>query len=79
MREKTDPYNSVQIYREHIRHLLKHADNRNYEESVEYLARIKKLLGSMGKLGDFPSIVAEVRNEHQRKRNLMALLDRKKW
>ncbi|MBF0191707.1 MAG: SWIM zinc finger family protein [Magnetococcales bacterium] len=79
LREKTDPYNSVQIYREHIRHLLKHADNRNYEESVEYLARIKKLLGSMSKLEDFPSIVAEVRNEHRRKRNLMALLDRKKW
>ncbi|MBF0182343.1 MAG: hypothetical protein HQM03_20195 [Magnetococcales bacterium] len=79
LREKTDPYNSVQIYREHIRHLLKHADNRNYEESVEYLAKIKKLLRTMGKPEDFPAIVADVRNEHRRKRNLMALLDRQKW
>ncbi len=79
LREKTDPHNSVQIYREHIRHLLKHADKRNYEEAVKYLAKIKKLLSAMGKVHDFPAIVAGVRNEHRRKRNLMALLDRKKW
>ncbi|MBF0456058.1 MAG: SWIM zinc finger family protein [Magnetococcales bacterium] len=28
---------------------------------------------------EFPAIVVGVRNEHRRKRNLMALLDRKKW
>ncbi|WP_049757662.1 SWIM zinc finger family protein [Magnetococcus marinus] len=79
LREKTDPYNSVQIYREHIRILLKHADKRYYEGAVEYLAKIKKLLGAIGKAEEFPAIVADVRNEHRRKRNLMALLDRKKW
>ncbi len=79
LREKTAPHNSVQIYREHIRHLLKHADKRNYEEAVKYLAKIKKLLGAMGKTQDFPVIVSEIRNEHKRKRNLMALLDKKKW
>ena len=78
-REKSDPQNSVQIYREHIRHVLKHADKRNYEETVVYLSKIKKLLGKMGKAQEFQAIVAGVRNEHRRKRNLMALLDRKKW
>lgn len=79
LREKSDPHNSVQIYREHIRRVLKHADKRNYEEAVKYLAKIKKLLGVMGKAQDFPGIVAGVRTDHKRKRNLMALLDRKKW
>ncbi|MBF0589994.1 MAG: SWIM zinc finger family protein [Magnetococcales bacterium] len=79
LREKIDPYNSVQIYREHIRILLKRADKQNYVESVQYLGKIKKLLKAMGKPEDFGPIVAGVRAEHKRKKNLMALLDKKKW
>ena len=73
---RTTPFKS---YREHIRHVLKHADKRNYEEAVKYLGMIKKLLTQMGKAQNFPAIVAEVRTNHRRKRNLMTLLDRKKW
>nr|CRH06485.1 Protein of unknown function. Containing zinc ion binding domain [Candidatus Magnetococcus massalia] len=79
LRGKIDPYNSVQIYREHIRILLKRADKKNYVESVQYLGKIKKLLKAMGKPEDFGPIVAGIRNEHKRKKNLMALLDKKQW
>lgn len=78
-REKTHPDGSVAIYRKHIDNRLRHTGNQIYEEVVGYLARMEKLDANNAGKATFKTLIAEIRNAHKRKRNLMKLLDQRGW
>lgn len=78
-REKSHPADAVRIYRNHIAALLRNTGNRVYDEAVRYLERIRTVLAQSGTEAEFPPLLTEIRATHNRKRNLMKLLDQKGW
>lgn len=78
-REKKSPQDAIDIYKPHIAGLLKRASKTNYPVAVSYMEKIRKLLTRLDRTAEFSAFVTEIRTLHKRKRNLMALLDQKRW
>ena len=78
-RQQTHPLDAIPIYRRAALAAIDTKKNRGYETGVTYLAKIRQLAQQAGEPSIFTTLLAEVRTAHKPKRNLMALLDRKRW
>ena len=78
-RQQTHPLDAIPIYQRAALAAIDTKSNRGYETGVSYLAKIRQLAQQAGEPSIFVTLIAEVRTAHKPKRNLMALLDRKRW
>lgn len=78
-RETTHPLDAIPIYERAAAAQIDTKKNGGYRAAVDLLARIRALADQAGEPERFSELLASVTTEHGRKRNLMALIDRKRW
>ncbi|WP_157628138.1 SWIM zinc finger domain-containing protein [Ensifer sp. BR816] len=69
--EATHPQHAVRVYAERVEELVKLGGNHNYEEAAALIARI----GSWRNATEHSAYLAELKAQHNRKRNFMKLLE----
>ncbi|MDY7100523.1 MAG: SWIM zinc finger family protein [Actinomycetota bacterium] len=78
-REDAAPLEAISVYEREIAARIGRRNAGSYQTAVELLGRIHALAGRAGEPERFDRIVAHLRSEHSRKRNLMALLASNGW
>lgn len=78
-REDTAPLDAIGVYEREVFAQIEVKKNHTYRQAVELLGRIRRLAAQAGQPERFASILARVRGEHGRKRNLIKLIDHKGW
>ncbi len=74
-RKEAHPEDALRVYRARIEPAIARKDRRAYEEAVEMIEQVGVLLERLGREEELQTLVAEIREAHARKRNLMSLLD----
>jgi uncharacterized Zn finger protein len=69
------PEDALAVYRMLVGRVLGTASTAAYEEAVELLGELERLLAPHGRRDDHARLVAEVRHVNRRRRNLLKLLD----
>lgn len=75
-RKETHPEDALRVYRDRIEPTIARKTKRDYEDAVGLIGEVGELLRRLGRDGEVPDLVAQIRAAHARKRNLIALLDR---
>jgi len=78
-RELTHPLDAINVYEREMFAQIDHKKKETYRTAVELLARVRRLASSAGHPERFDELLRRARIEHKAKRNLQALLDKKKW
>ena len=78
-REATHPLDAIPIYERAVATQIGTKTNGGYQAAVDLLSRIRTLATQAGELERFSELLACITAEHARKRNLMALIDSKRW
>ena len=78
-REAMHPLDAIPIYERAVVTQIDTKKNGGYRAAVDLLARIRTLADKAGEPGRFTELLVAVTAEHARKRNLMALIDKKRW
>lgn len=78
-REATHPLDAIPIYERAIATQIDAKNNGGYRAAVDLLGRVRMLATKAGEPQRFTDLLAAVRTEHGRKRNLVALLDKQGW
>ncbi len=78
-REATHPLDAIPIYERAVAAQIDTKKNHGYRAAVDLLARIRTLATKAGEPERFTDLLAAVTTEHARKRNLIALIDKKRW
>jgi len=78
-REKTHPEDSLSIYQQQIEPIINRKNNDAYKDAMKLLGRIRDLMVRLGREKEFESYLQALNSEHNRKRNFMKLLEKKKW
>lgn len=78
-RETTHPLDAIPIYERAVAAQIDTKKNGGYRAAVDLLARIRTLATKGDQPQLFSRLLATVIAEHGRKRNLMALIDKKRW
>lgn len=79
MRENDHPEDAIAVYSEQLKPALQWAQQRAYEEAVDILRKIRKLMMRIDKQAEFASLVQSIRVRYQPRRNFMRLLDAQGW
>lgn len=74
-RAATAPDDALHVYQDQLNAIIAGGDQRAYRQAIEVLARIRRLLETLGRREDFGAFSAEVRAAHRQKRNFLKLLD----
>jgi len=74
-RRRQHPEDALQVYRTRIEPTIERKNNDAYRQAVVHVREIHALLSTLGREDEFPMYVADLRARHQRKRNLVKLLD----
>ncbi|MHB8412077.1 MAG: DUF6880 family protein [Candidatus Acidiferrales bacterium] len=74
-REKDHPEDAIAVYTKQLKLTLQYAQQSAYEEAVEILGKIRKLMVRIGKEPEFVSLVKSIRAQYKPRRNFMKLLD----
>lgn len=69
------PADAIPIFQRAVQRAIDRKNKRGYREAVELMKEVKELMRRAEGPEAFRDYVEAVRNEHRRKRNLMALLD----
>ena len=75
LREKVHQEDALSIYKERIAPLVEMTNNTAYEEAVEILRKVSKLMARLDRETEFDDYLAALRVEYKRKRNFIKLLD----
>lgn len=78
-REEDYSLDAIRVYEPEVFAQIQAKNNRAYRQAVDLLARIRRLARRADQPQRFTGILERIRSEHGRKRNLMALIDRKGW
>lgn len=78
-RETSHPLDAIPIYERAVDSQIETKKNSGYRTAVDLLARIRELATRAGEPQRFTELLAAVKAKHPRKRNLMALIDKKRW
>ena len=78
-REKDHPEDAIAVYTEQLKPALQWAQQSAYEQAVDILRKIRKLMVRIGKQAKFASLVGSIRAQYKPRRNLMKLLDSQGW
>lgn len=73
------PGNAAAIYRRLLAPTIRLTGDSAYQEAVDLLSELYELVSAHGREADHAALVAEIRDVHRRKRNLMKLLDAQAW
>lgn len=79
LRERTHPADAIPIWQTEVERAIDTKNNSGYQEAVEVMVRIHRLMTAAGQPGAFAPYAAQVRVAHKPKRNLMKLLDQHGW
>jgi uncharacterized Zn finger protein len=78
-RSKDHPEDAIAVYSEQLKPALRWAQQSAYEEAVDILGKIQKLMIRLGRRAEFASLVQSLRAQYKPRRNLMKLLDAQGW
>lgn len=78
-RGRDRPLDAVPVYERAVYAEIESRNNKAYRAAVDHLAAIRKLARQAGEPIRFDGVLADIRSKHRQKRNLMALLDARKW
>jgi uncharacterized Zn finger protein len=78
-REVDHPLDAIPIYAQAAVAQIDTKKNGGYRAAVELLARIRTLATNADEPQRFTDLLTTITTEHARKRNLMALIDKKGW
>lgn len=77
-REVEHPEEALLIYQRQIEPTLAQKNNPAYEQAVDLLRKVSKLMARLGRESAFVEYLASIRAAHKPKRNFMKLLDKAK-
>ncbi len=78
-READHPLDAIPIFQDQVERLIDQMNNQSYEEAVQLIGRIIQLMAQTTDPEAVQAYLAAVRARHRRKRNLIKLLDARKW
>lgn len=78
-READHPEDALEVYRRQVEPAVARTNQGGYEEAVAFLARMRPIMHRLGRPAAFGREVAQLRDAHRRKRNLVRLLDGQRW
>jgi len=78
-RETEYPSDAVPIYQRLVEQEIQKKNNQSYQEAVDMIGHIRKLMLGMGEEEEFRQYLAEIVKQHKRKRNFIGYLARKEW
>lgn len=78
-RESSHPLDAIPIYQRAVAAQIDTKQSSGYRAAVDLLARIRMLATKAGEPHRFSELLASVTAEHVRKRNLIALIQKKRW
>jgi uncharacterized Zn finger protein len=78
-REKDHPQDAIAVYTEQLKPVLQWARQSAYEQAVDILRKIRKLMVRIGKQAEFASLIESIRVQYKARRNLVKLLDAQGW
>ena len=78
-REREHPPDAIPIFEQEVERLIGAKRNDAYQEAVAMMAHIGKLMRAAAQPEAFPPYAAGVRERHRAKRNLVKLLDARRW
>ncbi len=78
-REKTNPEDSLSVYQQKIEPVINRKTNDAYQEAMKLLGKIRDIMVRLGREHEFEAYLQALNSEHNRKRNFMKLLEKKKW
>jgi uncharacterized Zn finger protein len=73
--EKPRPSAALRIYRESLEPIIDQKNNRAYEEAIQRIRKIGKLMERTGHMIEFADFISALRVRHKPKRNFIKLLD----
>ena len=79
LRENDHPQDAVEVYKLYVKPALDQTNNQAYEEAVEYLKNVKKLMCRMNKDEEFKDYLNDLCAGYKRKKNFIKMIDRAKW
>ena len=79
LREEEHPGDAIPIWQAQAERAIQAKNNAGYQEAVELMARVNRLMTKAGQPEAFPPYAAQVRATHKPKRNLMKLFDQRGW
>ncbi|MGH2951151.1 MAG: SWIM zinc finger family protein [Solirubrobacterales bacterium] len=74
-RRAEHPENALAVYQRQVEVEISGRNRDAYRRAVQTMGEVRTVLEEMGRGADFAAFVAEVRQRHKRKRNLVKLLD----
>lgn len=77
--ETTDPEAAASVYMTLAMRGVTDATRRSYERAAQLLARADALLASEEGRNAFEAAIEEIRTNHERKRSLLAMLEKRGW
>jgi tetratricopeptide (TPR) repeat protein len=77
--ERDSPDAALEIYEVQLRATFGPRGIDGYDEVVELMRKIQRLMQRLGRGAEFAELAGAVRAEHRRKRNLIKLLDAEGW
>ncbi|MDA8310180.1 MAG: hypothetical protein M0Z46_06130 [Actinomycetota bacterium] len=78
-READHPLDAIPIFEDQVERLIGAKNNEAYRQAVETMAHIAKLMRAAAQPDAFEPYAAGLRDRHKPKRNLMKLLDARRW
>lgn len=79
LREGDHPEDAIPVWQRQVDRAIDTKKNPGYQEAVELMARVRRLMTAAGRPDDFPPYAARLRAAHKPKRNLMKLFDHRDW
>jgi uncharacterized Zn finger protein len=79
LRQEEHPGDAIPIWQAQAERAIQAKNNAGYQEAVELMARVNRLMAKAGQQEAFPLYAAQVRVAHKPKRNLMKLFDQRGW
>lgn len=73
--EDSHPLDSLNVYQVLVGPMIEQKTSSSYEQAVELIERIGRILARLGRGQEFVACVESIRAAHKRKRSLMQLLD----
>jgi hypothetical protein len=69
-----EPWEAMIICREQVEPTIERKTKADYRDATDLLAKIRDLMVRTGDADEFPAYLAEIRERHKRKRNLIKLV-----
>ncbi len=79
LREEKHPEDAIRIYRRQVAPLVDRTNNSSYEQAIEFLGKVQRIMKRIGKEKEFRTDLACLKDEYKRKRNFIKYIERKAW